>query len=714
MDIAANAANAADPKEAKAALTRELDELIAQFDRESLALPPSDASIKQWARESVQLAQRIRDVPWNGKSALLRRLQRFQLQLRRTRHARRRLRSDRTLWEGVYAPSADAIDAVKFARNPLAQAIQDLVQTSVSALPRPGEPVPESKDADDERSAADAEAPPTAPALRKPSSRKLPPTPRSTTHSTRADPVMALEGRLALPDSFERARAVAMKWLVRKGIKVPGNGQDGFEARSSDGKNTAIAVAWAGVWALQVETADNVLPGRRWRVEMVLVQAQPTPGVAIRLTAISPADQPPPPISVPGLVSDLLADVGLLDPETNEQLFSEATMVDSVAALKAMLETLESPRRHRPAIVLSTYLRDNRPVTFLDPARLKRLRGLAKVYVISREMSWRLTDALSKRFAVAGACVRLFRPGFSADDPPEHHPVWEPSTLKSEGLTLNLIEQYLLREAAYASLQAQDREDAVPPFDRIRERVLRRQIDDARAIAQSQASRAGMHSEEIVQALRKQLADEESLRQMFEGESHSLDQQLKQARRERDALRDERDQLKAQSFRLQSRISALQHNDNVPVTAVPFPGSWDDLERWCADYLGDAVVVTPKAIRAARDSEFEDVAFAYEVLHFLASTYVPCRRGEIDNATLEAEKTRLRIVISEVGLGSEHRRFKDSYTTTYMNRRVTLDMHVKRGTDKNPRFHFRLYFHWHEDKRVIVGSFPSHLDNTLT
>jgi hypothetical protein len=525
---------------------------------------------------------------------------------------------------------------------------------------------------------------------------------------------MALEGRLALPDSFERARTVAMKWLLRKGIKVSGNGEEGFEARSSDGKNTAIAVAWAGIWALQVETADISLPGRRWRVEMVLVQAQPTPGVAIRLTAISPADQPPPPVSVPGLVSDLLADVGLLDPETNEQLFAEATIVDSVAALKAMLDSLESPRRHRPAVVLSTYYRNNQPVTFLDPARLKRLRGLAKVYVISREMSWRLTDALSKRFAVAGASVRLFRPGFSADDPPEHHPVWKPSTLRSEGLTLRLIEQYLLREAAYASLQAQDREDAVPPFDRIRERVLRRQIDEARALAQSQASSAGRHSKETVQALRKQLADEESLRQMFESESHSLDQQLNQARRERDALRDERDQLKAQSYRLQSRITTLRQSGSAATPLVTFPDSWDELEDWCGDHLGDSVVVTPKAIRAARDSEYEDVAFAYEVLYFLANTYVPCRRGELDKTTLEAEKSRLHIAISDVGKGAEDRRFKDSYTTNYMNKRVVLDMHVKRGSDKNPKFNFRLYFHWHEDKRVIVGSFPSHLDNTLT
>jgi hypothetical protein len=321
---------------------------------------------------------------------------------------------------------------------------------------------------------------------------------------------------------------------------------------------------------------------------------------------------------------------------------------------------------------------------------------------------------LSKRFAVAGASVRLFRPGFSADDPPEHHPVWKPSTLRSEGLTLRLIEQYLLREAAYASLQAQDREDAVPPFDRIRERVLRRQIDEARALAQSQASSAGRHSKETVQALRKQLADEESLRQMFESESHSLDQQLNQARRERDALRDERDQLKAQSYRLQSRITTLRQSGSAATPLVTFPDSWDELEDWCGDHLGDSVVVTPKAIRAARDSEYEDVAFAYEVLYFLANTYVPCRRGELDKTTLEAEKSRLHIAISDVGKGAEDRRFKDSYTTNYMNKRVVLDMHVKRGSDKNPKFNFRLYFHWHEDKRVIVGSFPSHLDNTLT
>ena len=706
------------PRAPKSALARELDALIARFERESLTLPPSDAAIKQWSHQTVQIAQRIRHGSWHGKSALLRRLQRFQWQLRQTRHASRRLKSDRPLWQGAYAPgSLSTAGQVELPLNPLSHAIQTYVLAHPPTVAREEPAAAESPPALSPPSSADADK---EPALRLVAAanlkrvRRKPPAPRTTTHSTRADPVMALEGRLALADSFERARNVAIKWLGRKGIRVPKGEQDGFELRSANDKNAAIAVAWTGSWALQVETADQTLPGRRWRVEMVLVQAVPTPGVAIRLTAISPADQPPPPVSVPGLVSDLIADVGLLDVEANEQLFADATVVNSAQALKAMLDSLESPCRRRPAVVLSTYFKDDRPTTWLDPARLTRLRGLAKVYVLSREMSWRLTDALSKRFAVAGACVRLFRPGFSSEDPPEHHPSWDPAILRAEGLTLKDVEQYLLHEAAYASLQAQDREDAVPPFDRIRENVLRRQIDEARAFAQARASDAGLHSEEVVQALHKQLADEGSLRQMFELESHSLDQQLKLARRERDTLRDERDQLKALNFRLQSRLNSLQRDGAYDAPSVVFPDSWDELENWCTEYLGEAVVVTPKAIRAARDSEFEDISFAYEVLYFLATVYVPCRRGEIEMARMEAEKARLRIDISNVGKGAEDRRFKDSYATTYMNKRVVLDRHVKRGSDKNPKFNFRLYYHWHEAGRVIVGSFPSHLDNTLT
>lgn len=701
-------------KAAKSALILELDELIANFERSSLALPPTEAAIKVWAHQSVQMAQRIRDVPWNGKSALLRRLQRFQWQLRQTRQASRRLKSERPAWEGVFTTTpACNEESLELARQPLAHAIQNMVLTLVREVPNDVQPAQAKPVEAPQVPALDA-AVSIGPPLRRSGWRKAQVANRTATLSTRLDPVMALEGRLGLADSFDRAQKAAIRWLVRKNIRVPSDGREGFDLRSPDGKNSAIAVSWGGIWALQVETADRSLPGRRWRVEMVLVRAEPTPGVAIRLTAISPADQPPPPISVPGLVPDLIGDVGLLDVEANEHWFADATAVDTAADLNAMLTSLESPRRHRPAIVLSTYHRNNRPVTLLDPAKLKRLRGLAKVYVLSREMSWRLTDALSKRFTVAGASVRLFRPGFTADDPPENHPLWDPATLTSEGLSLNDVEQYLLREAAYASLQAQDRDDAVPPFDRIREHVLRRQIEEARAIAQAKPSAEGMHSEEIVQALRQQLADEESLRQMFEGESHALEQQLRQAKRDRDALRDERDQLKAHSFRLQSRITILQKGGGATSPVVVFPDSWDELEAWCADHLGEAVVVTPKAIRAARDSEYEDVPFAYEVLHFLANTYVPCRRGELDNQTLEAEKARLRITISDVGKGAEDRRFKESYTTTYMSRRVVLDLHVKRGSDKNPKFNFRLYFHWHEEKRVIVGSFPSHLDNTLT
>jgi hypothetical protein len=115
--------------------------------------------------------------------------------------------------------------------------------------------------------------------------------------------------------------------------------------------------------------------------------------------------------------------------------------------------------------------------------------------------------------------------------------------------------------------------------------------------------------------------------------------------------------------------------------------------------------------------DFENIPFCYEVLQFLADTYVPCRRSELDGggAQLEIEKSRLGIDISPVGRAASAHSTKDTYSASYKSKKVSLDMHVKGSNDRERRYGFRLYFHWFEDgQTVIVGWFPSHLVNDMT
>ena len=43
-------------------------------------------------------------------------------------------------------------------------------------------------------------------------------------------------------------------------------------------------------------------------------------------------------------------------------------------------------------------------------------------------------------------------------------------------------------------------------------------------------------------------------------------------------------------------------------------------------------------------------------------------------------------------------------------KRVELDRHLKKGTNREPRYCFRLYFFWDDTtSQVVVGWLPSHL-----
>lgn len=723
-DIAAN-----EQRVGRSDLAAELDQLISKFEAETLALPPSEAALRQWTQKALGLGKRVRESDFNGKGSLRRRLQRFHLQLRLIRVARRRFVAQRDLMSSLASQEVEWLDqSVGLPRHPLADAIHIFVENCVPDTEEASEDVLDINQRLVSELASDIQvvepsqpylASPSINAPKSPLSKQLAsPTPaRFRTirpGATRVDPIMAIEGRLALTGHFEKARETAIAWLKKKGMNVSPEAINGFEVESKDKKNRAIAVAWNRMWALQVETTDTHVAERRWRVEMVLVDAEPTAGVGVRLTAISPAHEAPPPPSIPGLVSALIQNIGLLDSEVNEQLFSGATAIETPRALQELLTSLQSDRRRRPAIVMSQYQKGDRTATLMDPASLaERLRGVARVYVVSREMSWGMTRALTKRFSVGGASIRLFRPGFSLDDDPNLHPKWDPTALKEQDITLSGLTSIFLREAADASIQALERDDSVLPFDRIREKVLRRQIDEARDLAKVASKDA--RSETEFQAAQNQLKDESALRELFEDENNTLVQELQSLRQDRDKLREELQKLKAANHFLRNRVAQPQKTDVVVEPEPHFPDDWNELEEWCESNLVPGVYVSSKAVKAARDSVFENIPFAYQVLHFLANTYAPYRRGDLGSEKFEQERSKLGIIISPVGRGSEDRKSKPTYSTMFNQERLSLDMHVKGSDDKNPRFGFRLYFHWHEeDHCVVVGSFPTHLRNSLT
>lgn len=529
----------------------------------------------------------------------------------------------------------------------------------------------------------------------------------------RTDPIVAFVGRLGTADGFDVTRKLACRWLKSKHFDLPQNIDDDFEVVSKDG-GKAITVRSHDIWALQAETLDPRITGRRWRFELVLLRDEPAePALGYVLYAVGPADALPPAPTIPRLAGDLIDKVGLYDLKDGSQLSTVPEHVESAAEVDGLVDRLQSPQRQRPIIVLSSYRKDDQIKTLLDPDTLARkLRGLAHVVVLGLEQraSWTLTDRLSKRFSVFGPTVRLFRPRFTTEDISTRHPYWTPQILEQTGSTLPWLQDELLRECAAASVRLLQNEDEIPAFDTVRTMVWKRRIDQIESKVVKLTDAVAYKAR--IRELERALAESRGLENLAFEETEKLKSDLRE-------VADERDDLSSKNIYLQHRVKK-QEQQLGSVAAdetVTFPDSWEHLEQWADDHLQDRVVLTTKAIQAARRSKFENVSFAYEVLKFLADAYVPSKRGELEGGidALNAEKLRLRVDISPVGDAAATHRFKHTYAARYKNREIPLDMHVKGNSDREPRYGFRLYFYWDaSEKCVVVGSFPEHLDNGLS
>lgn len=152
------------------------------------------------------------------------------------------------------------------------------------------------------------------------------------------------------------------------------------------------------------------------------------------------------------------------------------------------------------------------------------------------------------------------------------------------------------------------------------------------------------------------------------------------------------------------------------VTEERIPTTWDELETFADHHLAGAVVLTPRAIKAARASDFLDIPFAYRVLRFLADELVSLKRGDAAYRNIVAETMkRLRLDGGPVGAAPYTHMTRESYQVKYLGRTLSLDSHLQGSSVRDPRRCFRLYYAWsEEDQLLIVGHFPGHLDNSFS
>lgn len=498
------------------------------------------------------------------------------------------------------------------------------------------------------------------------------------------------------------ARGRILEWLRDKQqIKgIPTNAWDGEPFEIDVALDRPVTVeSFENLWALRYDNPDKSEPGRYWRTEAVIGQLSGRAVLGIRLTVISRTWDVPFIRSVPAVVLDLVENPGLRD--YGVRLKQEPERVESEDEVDALVDVLERPSRDRPVMVVAS---GSDGVLPLDPAHLaRRTAGLAHVYVISSRAAWQLSQRLGQRLSVFGCALRTYAPGFNRWDAHwDDHSLATNDWLGRRYPDRRDFMQMIAARAALRTVSIPDIEQRLPGFAKVRAELMRRRIAAARL------EKTGTHE-------RLKLLEEQNKR--LQEDLQAAEELNSEVERYRKAAEEAREQIARQNHNLKARIDQLEdaRSRRCEVEQVEWPKSYEDLEEWAARYCAGRLVVLPRALRAAKKSEFRDVGLVAKGLHLLAREYQALKSGTGTQEEFEKARQGLGMDVSPTGNAALLKQWAEEYEVPWGGERRLMDMHLKRGTSREPRNCLRIYFFWDdESNQVVVGHLPGHLTNDAT
>ena len=525
-------------------------------------------------------------------------------------------------------------------------------------------------------------------------------------------PVLALQARLGASDAsadeaFATGRKLLDAWLERKGFRLL-HESTSFTEEVADGE-IAIESDSEGLWALRYDDRRTMDEGAFWRIELVL-RRTPVATLGLRLVQVRRRESAPLTVhGTPGIVREIAERIGLH--AAGIALTSSAWTPVDAEERERLIRLIEDSERVLPVVVVAIPDEEAARAAVADLAL--RLTGVAFVVRSDDALSEAMQATLGRSRSLVGHGARLYPAGFARGSDPFAAPLW---ALDENRLSPTILDA-IVEEAGVMSLRAVD-EGRVPTFQSLRRTIVEARLASAQEQILQVASTAESeraHGERIQAELRTALA---AYRLHLQETEQALLQALEAnevLRNERDLALTEVDRLRYQAEAWRRGLPADEVDSGISVAEeAPFPDTWDGMEEWIAERGDGRVVMLPQALKAARESVFADISFAYRVLDFLARHYVPMRQRSNNDASIrqafEEARDALGVDVGPVGEAMKDHRYRKAYQRLYQGKTITLDQHVKRGVAFDPVALFRLYFWYDEDKRcVVVGHLPTHL-----
>ena len=514
---------------------------------------------------------------------------------------------------------------------------------------------------------------------------------------------------------LEKSRDIILRWMSRRaGPPLP---QDAWSGRSfalddiGAQHTEAISIDTPRYWAARLDDGDRTVAQRVWSTEIALGENKDGSVIfGSRLQCVTRGTDAPFDSSIPSFVRNVVVEQrALLD---GRRVSVDPWIIESDTDVNDLVDLLVDPNRRCSVYVFSLPEQSSNINEVAASASdvAKYTVGAAHVAIITGLASFALSDLVGKEFSVFMQAVRTYRPGFNtATDDVFRHPLALPHRIfnwRSVGATE--FERMLIGEALRQSVAGRDAEHHFPPFSEVRRVASELQRQAEREAGSTDAELLALTEEEIERlngALKSEREDSESLIELAEEDRV---QAVEDAQR-----------LRSQNMFLRQRIESLEGDlvESGGAVKPNIPSNLEDFETWCHEILAGTVQLHNRALQGAKKSKYEDSELIYRALLLLRDYYVPMRREGGEERWRKFQEACQELGVSEDASITVSRSGEqgESYYIRYGGQRRLMDRHLKKGTSRDERRCFRLYFFYDdEDQEVVVGWLPSHLDTRST
>lgn len=520
-------------------------------------------------------------------------------------------------------------------------------------------------------------------------------------------PVSRLVFELTDKNAFDQAIEHCAHWLAPKTrVGIPPAAERGapFDLSDQYGANPCRAVridAQDGrVWSARLDEADN--EGRTWIAELYVEHLfGQMARFGAQLICVNRGTEPFS-VSRPSVVRDILSE---LSAETDGWVLTESAQ--EIHNAGSLISLLYDENRRLPVVVGAPHSEDG--VTAVDMGHLAgKISGAAHIVTINPNISWDLTHALGKQMSCFEGATRIYMPGLTEEtEDPYQHPLW----LADHGSPRPALVFSIASRILPLGFVARTAKSAFPRFAEVRDAAARL------AVAKRGGLSDGQKLTQEVETLKAELAAAREERATWESlAAEEQDRRL--------AAEAAQQRLESENLRLASKAEALggrfavQRSDVRIVAPSRRLASYDDLEDWAEEVLGEAVRIHPQALKDCRkNGHMNMLERTARALIVIRDFVVPALR-EGGLARQELARTKL----AELGM-EDTNCFADrdaakhhaEYSVMYEGQRQVLYDHIKYGNGYDNANQIRIYYFWDAARKsLVVGKMPSHLRNKLT